>query len=292
MSLHQHDPPGYDFGLKEITPPKLVPLRNTRIRWFALFLTCLINFGNYYCVDNPQALQSSLQATLHIDTYTFGDFYFYESIPNVIVPLFGGLITDFLGVRVSIIIFSLLVILGQLLFTYGGYLLNFNLMILGRFIFGIGSETLTSSQTVITSKWFVGKELAFSFGVTLCVARLGSASNSVMSPLIYEWSDNKIYFPLFVGLVLCIVSFLCALPLCALDKKADDIEGEYAVKEITEKFSCRDLKSFTLIFYLMLFNCFFVYGGFFGFTDNVNDLIRRDLGFPRAAQENISLLYI
>lgn len=34
-------------------------------------------------------------------------------------------------------------------------------MILGRFIFGLGGESLGIASSIIINKWFVGKELSF-----------------------------------------------------------------------------------------------------------------------------------
>jgi hypothetical protein len=45
--------------------------------------------------------------------------------------------------------------------AFGYYKENFNSMILGRFIFAIGGESLQLPITLLVIKWFKGKELAF-----------------------------------------------------------------------------------------------------------------------------------
>lgn len=49
-------------------------------------------------------------------------------------------------------------------------------MILGRIIFGIGSESLTVSQTSIVSIWFRNKELAFALSLNFSLPKLGIIS--------------------------------------------------------------------------------------------------------------------
>ena len=44
----------------------------------------------------------------------------------------------------------------------------------GRFVFGAGSESLVVAQSAMLARWFRGKELALSFGITLALARLGT----------------------------------------------------------------------------------------------------------------------
>mmetsp|Transcript_21572 Transcript_21572/g.18607 ORF Transcript_21572/g.18607 Transcript_21572/m.18607 type:complete len:222 (+) Transcript_21572:84-749(+) len=198
-----------------------VSIRATKARWFALILACFLNFGSYYCFDNPQALQKQIKDNFDIDNTSFGLLYSVYSFPNIILPLIGGLLIDRIGVRVAIVIFSFLLIVGQGVFTLGAYSNSFPLMITGRVIFGLGGESLTVSQSSVTAKWFIGKELAFSMGILLCVSRSGSSLNSALSPRFFHWFDNELWVPLFVGFCFCVASFFCGLWLCAIDRKAD-----------------------------------------------------------------------
>jgi hypothetical protein len=42
----------------------------------------------------------------------------------------------------------------------------------GRFIFGIGGESLSSAQNAYAVSWFFGKQLNFVFGLQLSFARV------------------------------------------------------------------------------------------------------------------------
>ena len=77
----------------------------------------------------------------------------------------------------GLILFTTVLTLGQLIFAIGGYQNSYLIMMLGRFIFGLGGESMTVAQSAIVSAWFQGKELSFAFGINLSVARIGSSIN-------------------------------------------------------------------------------------------------------------------
>ncbi len=150
-------------------------LRTSWVRWLTLFLACMLNFGNYFCYDNPQALEDDLEKRIPLTTFDYDILYSVYSFPNIILPFFGGLLIDKIGVRVALIGFAGLLIVGQTVVAFGASHQSFAMMVTGRVIFGLGGESLTVAQSAITAKWFKGKEVAFAMGATLCVARLGSS---------------------------------------------------------------------------------------------------------------------
>jgi MFS family permease len=100
--------------------------------------------------------------------------------------LFGGIFLDTIGMKWGILLFSTLLVIGQLIFMAGGYLETYWIMLLGRVVFGLGGESLSVSQSAIVSKWFKGKELAFALAVNISVSRLGSVINGWVVPPVYE----------------------------------------------------------------------------------------------------------
>ena len=53
---------------------------------------------------------------------------------------------------------------GQIIFAAGGLLGSFIIMQVGRFVFGIGGESLAVAQNTYAVTWFKGKELNMVFG--------------------------------------------------------------------------------------------------------------------------------
>jgi MFS family permease len=68
--------------------------------------------------------------------------YTFYSYPNIILPLMGGIFVDVLGVRLAIIVFSIVITLGQTIYTIGGYERTYWIMLAGRVVYGLGGENL------------------------------------------------------------------------------------------------------------------------------------------------------
>ncbi len=119
-----------------------IPYSQTNVIWVGLALACFLLFGDAYAFDNPMALQSTMQEEMDLSNLKFNMLYSIYSLPNIILPFFGGMLIDKIGVRVSILIFSTILILGQGIVVIGGYSLSYYTMLIGRGIFGMGSESL------------------------------------------------------------------------------------------------------------------------------------------------------
>ncbi|KAH8390743.1 hypothetical protein KR215_001666 [Drosophila sulfurigaster] len=199
-------------------------------RFLALIFMCLLGFGSYFCYDNPGALQTVFKRDLDLSATQFTLIYSIYSWPNVVLCFVGGFLIDRLfGIRLGTIIYMLILLVGQLIFASGGILDAFWLMILGRFIFGIGAESLAVAQNSYAVLWFKGKELNMVFGLQLSVARFGSTVNFWVMQPIYDYVSKFYEGHRALGVVLllatltCVMSLLCALILGIMDKRAERI---------------------------------------------------------------------
>lgn len=57
-------------------------------------------------------------------------------------------------------------------------------------------------------------------GIIMTVPELGSAFNSLLSPMLYA-SSGSLTLPLFTSVGICAFSLTCAIVLVMMDKKAD-----------------------------------------------------------------------
>lgn len=67
---------------------------------------------------------------------------------------------DKFGAPICLIIFSTLILAGQIVFAFGASIESWGVMLLGRVIFGLGGENLTVAQSAVLAQWFVGKEVS------------------------------------------------------------------------------------------------------------------------------------
>ena len=64
-----------------------------------LILSSFLLFGNTYCNGIPQTLRTSFLRKFEIDGTQFALFSSVTSFPNILLPFFGGVFIDKIGVR-------------------------------------------------------------------------------------------------------------------------------------------------------------------------------------------------
>ncbi|ORZ32212.1 hypothetical protein BCR44DRAFT_1243063 [Catenaria anguillulae PL171] len=120
----------------------------SRIHLLVILCGCILLFGEFYCYGLPAALNVPLRALLGSDYSAFqwqlNLMYTVYSMPNLLMPLIGGALYDRFGARVMLLTFSLLVVLGSSLFWAGVALHSFPLLLVGRLLCGLGSESWKS----------------------------------------------------------------------------------------------------------------------------------------------------
>uniref|UniRef100_A0A7S2U807 Lysosomal dipeptide transporter MFSD1 n=1 Tax=Attheya septentrionalis TaxID=420275 RepID=A0A7S2U807_9STRA len=191
-------------------------------RWGILALVCVIMTGVYYSYDIPAALHQQLYAFMppstNFETH-FNLLYTVYSVPNVILPFFGGKFVDRFGASFCLVSFASLTLLGQLLFAFGTEAKSWGIMLLGRIIYGFGGESIVVAQSTLLSSWFDGGEVAFAMGISLAVSRLGSVFNNMISPFIAN-STGTIW-ALFVGVAMNSFSVWSAIAVAFMDRDAE-----------------------------------------------------------------------
>ncbi|MBN3274092.1 MFSD1 protein, partial [Polyodon spathula] len=232
-------------------------------RIVVLIFMCFLGFGSYFCYDNPAALQTQIVQDMDLNTSMFMQLYAWYSWPNVVLCFLGGFLLDrVFGIRLGTIIFSLFVCVGQVIFAAGAFFDAFWLMELGRFVFGIGGESLAVAQNTYAVSWFKGKELNLVFGLQLSMARLGSTVNMNIMGWIYFSIKGLVGSPghitlgitLLIGCATCIFSLICALLLGYLDKRAEKILNKKQ-GETGEVIKLSDVKDFSISLWLIFIIC-------------------------------------
>ncbi|XP_015216457.1 lysosomal dipeptide transporter MFSD1 isoform X1 [Lepisosteus oculatus] len=270
-------------------------------RIVVLIFMCFLGFGSYFCYDNPAALQTQVIQDMQLNTSKFMQLYAWYSWPNVVLCFFGGFLLDrVFGIRLGTIIFSLFVCFGQVIFAAGALCNAFWLMELGRFVFGIGGESLAVAQNTYAVSWFKGKELNLVFGLQLSMARLGSTVNmnimgwiySRIAALVGSSGHTTLGITLMIGSATCIFSLICALILGYLDKRAERILNKEQGKT-GEVIKLTDVKDFSLSLWLIFLICVGYYVAVFPFIGLGQVFFIEKFNFsPAQARAINSIVYI
>ena len=89
-----------DINLNPLNLP-VYERSESSFRWIVLILACWGMFGSYYCYDNPSALSTQLQSgKYNLSSLQFNLLYTVYSTPNMILPLFGGVLVDKIGAEI------------------------------------------------------------------------------------------------------------------------------------------------------------------------------------------------
>uniref|UniRef100_A0A8C9ZQQ1 Lysosomal dipeptide transporter MFSD1 n=1 Tax=Sander lucioperca TaxID=283035 RepID=A0A8C9ZQQ1_SANLU len=260
-------------------------------RVIVLIFMCFLGFGSYFCYDNPAALQTQVIQDLSLNTKEFMQLYAWYSWPNVVLCFFGGFLLDrVFGIRLGTIIFSLFVCVGQVIFATGALVNHFWLMEVGRFVFGIGGESLAVAQNTYAVNWFKGKELNLVFGLQLSMARLGSTVNMNIMGWVYSKVSDLAGSPghtalgasLMIAAVTCLFSLICALKIL---HKEQGKTGE--VIKLT------DVKDFPFPLWLIFIICVAYYVAVFPFIGLGQVFFIEKFNFsPAEARAVNSIVYI
>ncbi|XP_055859252.1 major facilitator superfamily domain-containing protein 1 [Episyrphus balteatus] len=268
-------------------------------RFIALIFMCLLGFGSYFCYDSPGALQDVFKKELNLTSTEFNFLYSIYSWPNVVLCFIGGFLIDrVFGIRMGTIIYLFILVIGQLVFSFGGLLDTYWLMVLGRFVFGIGAESLAVAQNNYAVLWFKGKELNMVFGLQLSFARIGSAVNFLVMEPLYKHVTEFYHGSTAVGVVLllagvtCVISFFCALILGCMDKRAERILGRNN-NPSGEVVKLSDVFTFKTSFWLVSIICVAYYVAIFPFIAMGKVFFKEKYGFtPEQANTVNSMVYL
>ena len=177
------------------------------LRWRLVPLMGILGFGTFYNLDIPGAIgmgdgdtiQSRFIAAHLADlgsnsTDAFASGFSAEDLytnamnqrlyslnyyPNIVVPLVSGILVDrVIGPRNATILFCAIVTLGSFIFATGVTYVNYNMMMIGRFIIGLASETTMILRSYYVSRFFKrGSDIrgvALAFGLAVGCSRMGS----------------------------------------------------------------------------------------------------------------------
>ena len=216
--------------------------------------------GNYYPYDAVAPVADLLASQLGFTDAQIGSLYSVYSVAAVIVLLAGGYVIDRYGTRRSIFAFGAICFVAAIVTAISP---DIRVMLVGRFLLGVGAEPLIVAVTTALAKWFKGKELSFAFGLNLTLARLGSfaADNSPTwaQPLYGGWQA-----PLVLAAAITSLCVIGALAYWILENRAER-RYELGQQGATEKLVLRDLYQFDRSYWYIVGLCVVFYSAIFPF---------------------------
>lgn len=221
-------------------------------RYIILILLCFLPFANYYCYSIPVGLQDHIQNDFNVTTTEYSVLYSVYAWPNIFMGLIGGYVIDrWLGVRAGAIVCSVLVFFGNIVLAAGGFYGSFMLLVVGRFIFGLGGDILVTCQNAYSVKWFMGgNDLNFIFALLKAVSRFGTLVSLWINPRLYKAAAEALStsrksssvgnnttvlgYVVAFGLILCVLSLYGSVQLAWLDRRAHRLARSSSTRSAQE----------------------------------------------------------
>lgn len=141
------------------------------LRWWVLLFASLANLAAYYAYDAIAPVTDMLHRQLGLSYAQIGTLNAVYSIPPVFLTLVGGVLVDRLGAARMAVWTAAVYFAGALITAAGSH---YPLMLLGRFLLGVGGETLFVALIAAVGQWFTGRSTALAMALFFSLTRIGS----------------------------------------------------------------------------------------------------------------------
>ena len=176
----------------------------------------LANFGGFYNFDVPQELSEQLMVKYQVNQMQLNLTYTLYYLPNIIFMLVVPYYASNIQTSYVVAIATGVQAIGAAISAAGVPYNSWNLILLGRLVYGIGGEICLTTIDELTEEWFKSGGLSVVLSTTLFLNQLGMASSNYSSVPLMEWSRD-LFTPFFVSTILCFFSFLGAYGVYLID---------------------------------------------------------------------------
>ena len=202
-----HTAVGTDDGAGRVSSP---------LRWWALALSAITIFSSYYESDAIGPIADLLGRLRGFTQLQIGDLTAVISLPNIPLAVVNGLLIDRYGpVRVSFWA-ALIGFVGAVLTAIGT---PYELMWIGRFVFGVSEGAIFISLLAGLTQWFPRTGIALATAVFLSLARVGSFSLDTSPTWARSLYDAGWQQPLWLGVGITGVGLVATIVICLLESR-------------------------------------------------------------------------
>lgn len=202
-----------------------IPYTYTVAQQTALLVVGMLSWVSWpYCFDIPQGVQTQLkQPPYNLHVSEFNNFYVVASLPNVILSFVSGWITLKFGISNSILMYALLLLIGQSLVAASVWQMFegwYPVMLLGRFLLGFSGCGLTSANLSLIPRYTSKKLVSLFVGIGSMVPWTSQSLCDLLTPIIYDQS-GRVEYPFIAGWIIGVFSMILALCLFVYTRYLD-----------------------------------------------------------------------
>jgi len=228
--------------------------------WSALIAVAMCFFGGFFGFDALPPIADLLSKQLHFSDSNIGMIQAAYSFPTIVTLIIGGVVTDRIGVRRSLLLFTLILFLGAVITTLSSRLW---IMVSGRLLFGMGAESMNVALLVAIARWFRGKQVSFAFGLMLGAGRVGGFM-ALNAPSWAHAAFTYWRYPLLIVAAVSAMSVTGAIIYWILEANAERKHSLGAVNS-SERIVVRDLFQFGTSYWYIVGLCVVFYSAVYPF---------------------------
>ena len=141
----------------------------------------------FFAIELPTGLQKTLLNVIDIDAKQYNLLFSISTWPDVVLSVFGGLLVDrVIGIRVGVLLVAAIGVVGEAIFTIGGFFNSYAVILVGRVVFGCGIGFFKNILFVFMALWFKGKEINLVSSLSTCAVRAGASLGILVPQIFYD----------------------------------------------------------------------------------------------------------
>jgi len=239
FTLRSQNYPILQIGGIDVTIDPTKKKKELSYRWAIFAVLALAYFFVYFHRTTGGAISTDIQEFYGVGSAAVGLLASAYLYAYTLMQIPSGILTDRLGPRKAASAFVFLIAVGSILSAVSANIGNFDLMVVGKFIIGIGAAVVYIPIMKVLAVWFRKNEFASMSGILLLVGNVGGiAAATPMIIMIDSLGLEMTYVVL--GIITVIIAVLCWVVVRNFPSEKglpniEEIESEETGQPIKEK---------------------------------------------------------
>ncbi|GAA5931703.1 hypothetical protein JCM3775_000018 [Rhodotorula graminis] len=178
-----------------------------RVKGPLIFCVLFLTLGSNFASSSLSPLKSTLRKQLKINNARYASLDTADSLINTIFPILSGALIDYYGPIRAALWSSSVILLGAILSGVAASVASYPLLLFGQIVFGFGSTTIETSQSVMYAFYTLGSSMQGAvFGLDIAVGRVWNLLGKLTSVPIMEGTGSWTW-TIWVSAIMCAASF-------------------------------------------------------------------------------------
>ncbi|CAO3574346.1 unnamed protein product [Mortierella alpina] len=253
------------------------------IRMQAFFCAAMLGISSHYTMHMTGPLKDVLKENMGISNTQFSLLQSSLTLFPTIIPLLGGILVERYGTGPSSIVFTSIIILGQVIVILGCWTYSIKIMIVGYCLFGLGAAPITIIQETMWVRYFKKRGLALVLALGMTSGKLAGFLALATSVPLTTLQPFAFVTPFVVSLFISIVAWAMNILFLMLLKKPK--EGTDTMTKITillkakrTHLGWREVYGFSSMFWTLLTISFLVGASWNPFMHQASNIVKHHYG--------------